>query len=117
MLLTVLVLLVGLNDISGLELAKSSRNRGMRKETKSEKPGLNVGLIVPFSNFLKKQYEKNVGAAVSSIKKKKYLWSNTYLLTDEQVHLEMMSINPSPTGGCMTGPESRHPTQVWGRLT
>ena len=59
---------------------------------------LNIGLIVPFSNFLKKNYDKNIGSAVLSIKKRKYKWASRYFLTDSQVHVEMMSINPSPTG-------------------
>ena len=59
---------------------------------------LNIGLIVPFSNFLKKQYEKSVGAAVSNINKKKYNWAKMYYLDEETIHTEMMSINPSPTG-------------------
>ena len=63
-----------------------------------------MGLIVPFSNFLKKNYDKNIGAAVSNIKKNKYMCSNTYWLSDAEVHLEMMSINPSPTGGYLTRP-------------
>ena len=62
------------------------------------RPALNVGLIVPFSNFLKKQYEKSVGAAVSGIKKKKFSWSYVYNLDEYTIHTEMMSINPSPTG-------------------
>ena len=62
------------------------------------RPALNVGLIVPFSNFLKKQYEKSVGAAVSGIKKKKFSWSYLYNLDEYTIHTEMMSINPSPTG-------------------
>ena len=63
-----------------------------------DRPALNVGLIVPFSNFLKKQYEKSVGAAVSGIKKKSYSWSYIYNLDEYTIHTEMMSINPSPTG-------------------
>ena len=62
------------------------------------RPALNVGLIVPFSNFLKKQYEKSVGAAVSGIKKKKFSWSYIYNMDEYTIHTEMMSINPSPTG-------------------
>ena len=62
------------------------------------KHSLNIGLIVPFSNFLKKQYEKSVGAAVSNINKKKYNWAKMYYLDEETIHTEMMSINPSPTG-------------------
>merc|ERR1719483_1061116 len=92
-----LVLLIGSNEISCLQLGTSTRNRGVKKDTSTEKRALNVGLIVPFSNFLKKSYEKNIGAAVSSITKKKYLWASNYSLTDNQIHLEMMSINPSPT--------------------
>ena len=103
MLLTLLIVLTGPRVISGLELGSSSKRGGSRSgKIESGKRALNVGLIVPFSNFLKKNYDKNIGAAVSNIKKNKYMWSNTYSLSDAQVHLEMMSINPSPTGGYLT---------------
>ena len=55
-------------------------------------------LIVPFSNFLKKSYEKSVGAAVGGVQKKNYAWSSLYYLDESTIHTEMMSINPSPTG-------------------
>ena len=72
---------------------------GFKSQTvEDNRPALNVGLIVPFSNFLKKQYEKSVGAAVSGIKKKKFSWSYIYNLDEYTIHTEMMSINPSPTG-------------------
>ena len=103
MLLTMLIVLTGPRVISGLELGSSSKRGGSRRgKIESGKRALNVGLILPFSNFLKKNYDKNIGAAVSNIKKNKYMWSNTYSLSDAQVHLEMMSINPSPTGGWNT---------------
>ena len=72
---------------------------GFKSQTvEDNRPALNVGLIVPFSNFLKKQYEKSVGAAVSGIKKKKFSWSYIYNMDEYTIHTEMMSINPSPTG-------------------
>ena len=105
MLLTLLIPLTGPRVISCLELGSSSKRGGSSwGKIESGKQPLNVGLIVPFSNFLKKNYDKNIGAAVSNIKKNKYMWSNTYSLSDAQVHLEMMSINPSPTGGYLTRP-------------
>ena len=78
----------------------SSRSReGIKSHRLDDnRQALNVGLIVPFSNFLKKQYEKSVGAAVSGIKKKKFSWSYIYNLDEYTIHTEMMSINPSPTG-------------------
>ena len=105
MLLTMLIVLTGAGVISGLDLGSSSKRGGSRRgKIESGNRALNVGLILPFSNFLKKNYDKNIGAAVSNIKKNKYMWSNTYSLSDAQVHLEMMSINPSPTGGYLTRP-------------
>ena len=100
MILPVMVMCLGQWVVLGLELGSNSRRGGMkREEIAPGKLALNVGLIVPFSNFLRKNYDKNIGSAVNSIKKRKYSWSNTHYLGDEQVHLEMMSINPSPTGG------------------
>ena len=106
MFLPLLIMLTGPRVISGLELGSSSQRGGLRRgKVESGKRVLNVGLIVPFSNFLRKNYDKNIGAAVSNIKKNKYIWSNTFSLSDAQVHLEMMSINPSPTGGYQTVPK------------
>ena len=91
--------LLAANLVSSLELGSNSRRGGRKKvEVVAGKRPLNIGLIVPFSNFLKKNYDKNIGSAVLSIKKRKYQWANRYFLTDSQVHVEMMSINPSPTG-------------------
>ena len=96
-----LMLLLSVKVIVCLDIGTRSRTRHTKEEISSEKTALNVGLIVPFSNFLKKPYEKSVGSAVASIKKKKYHWAQTFLFTDSQVHLEMMTISPSPTGGCI----------------
>ena len=91
--------LLAANLVSSLELGSNSRRGGRKKvEVVAGKRPLNIGLIVPFSNFLKKNYDKNIGSAVLSIKKRKYKWASRYFLTDSQVHVEMMSINPSPTG-------------------
>jgi hypothetical protein len=74
MLLTMLIVLTGPRVLTGLELGSSSKRGGSRRvKIESGKRPLNVGLIVPFSNFLKKNYDKNIGAAVSNIKKNKYM--------------------------------------------
>jgi hypothetical protein len=105
MLLTMLIVLTGPRVITSLELGSSSKRGGSRRgNIESGKRALNVGLILPLPNFLKKNYDKNIGAAVSNIEKNKYMWSNTFSLSDAQVHLEMMSINPSPTGSYLTVP-------------
>jgi len=83
-----------------LQLGSNSRSQNSYAGSRDQyefRHSLNIGLIVPFSNFLKKQYEKSVGAAVSNINKKKYNWSKMYYLDEETIHTEMMSINPSPT--------------------
>lgn len=75
------------------------RSRGPPARSEDDpRHALNIGLIVPFSNFLKKSYEKSVGAAVGNVKKKGYSWSDVYYLDEDTIHIEMMSINPSPTG-------------------
>ena len=75
------------------------RSRGPPARSEDDiRHALNIGLIVPFSNFLKKSYEKSVGAAVGNVKKKGYSWSDVYYLDEDTIHMEMMSINPSPTG-------------------
>ena len=75
------------------------RSRGPPARSEDDlRHALNIGLIVPFSNFLKKSYEKSVGAAVANVKKKGYSWSDVYYLDEDTIHIEMMSINPSPTG-------------------
>ena len=56
MLLTLLILMTGPRVISGLELGSSSKRGGSRMgKIESGKRALNVGLIVPFSNFLRKK--------------------------------------------------------------
>jgi len=82
----------------GIVLSNNNQRGGsFSNRVKSNLPSLNVGLIVPYSLFREKQYRDKIAVSVKAIHKKKYNWLQKYSLSDQQVHFEMMSINPSPT--------------------
>ena len=64
---------------------------------------LNLGLICPHSMFNKRDYIKKIKSAVDDIntpskKRKKFKFLEKFQFKFENVHMIMMTVNPSPTG-------------------
>lgn len=57
-----------------------------------------VGLIVPYSDFLRKQYIGKISSSVKAIQKKNYKFLQKYSLTDQQVCIKLSpECNASPS--------------------
>ena len=74
--------------------------------SKNNETELNVGLIVPFMTFRKRDYIKSITKAIASINKvpskhsreDSYTFLKKFDFKFKNVHMEMMKVNPSPTG-------------------
>ena len=61
---------------------------------------LNIGLIVPYSNFGKREYLRAINLGVTGLAKTrgaKFTFLKDYEFQPANVHFEMMTLNPSPT--------------------
>lgn len=61
---------------------------------------LNIGLIVPYSNFGKREYLRAINLGVSGLAKMrgaKLTFLKDYDFQPANVHFDMMTLNPSPT--------------------
>lgn len=75
-------------------------------DQKSNKPQqndnqLNVGLIVPHTNFGKREYVRAINSAVVNLQKNrgnKLSFLKNYIFQPTNIHFGMMSLTPSPTG-------------------
>lgn len=87
--------------------SKSSRKFDLDKtEDKKEvtRETLNIGLIAPHTNFGKREYSRAINSALLSLSKmrgatKTGITNNT-IFSAQNVHFDMMSLTPSPTGMC-----------------
>lgn len=62
---------------------------------------LNIGLIAPHTNFGKREYIRAIGSAVQALQKPrgiKLTFLKDYVFQAANVHFDMMSLTPSPTG-------------------
>lgn len=65
------------------------------------KEQLHVGLIAPHTNFGKREYLRAINSAVNGLNKirgQKLSFLSNYEFTVSNVHFDMMSLTPSPTG-------------------
>lgn len=83
---------------------KSSRKFEEKIDDKreKEKETLNIGLIAPHTNFGKREYSRAINSAILSLSKlrggtKTGITNNT-VFSSANVHFDMMSLTPSPTG-------------------
>lgn len=71
------------------------------KSRSSKKQPLHVGLIAPHTNFGKREYLRAINSAVNGLAKgrgTKLTFLANYDFTVQNVHFDMMSLTPSPTG-------------------
>lgn len=71
---------------------------------KGNAPGgtqLNIGLIAPHTNFGKREYLRAINSAVQVLQKvrgTKLTFLKTHQFASSNIHFDMMSLTPSPTG-------------------
>lgn len=76
---------------------------GDATKSRSSKPKqpLHVGLIAPHTNFGKREYLRAISSAVTGLAKgrgTKLTFLANYDFTVQNIHFDMMSLTPSPTG-------------------
>ncbi|XP_033340273.1 glutamate ionotropic receptor NMDA type subunit 2 isoform X9 [Megalopta genalis] len=76
-----------------------SRSHGIPNQT------INIGLVVPHSNFVVREYKKKLKDVISNLNKgrtkgkeyTKFTFLDKYIFTSDQVRLTMLKLTPSPT--------------------
>ena len=65
----------------------------------SSKLELNVGVVLPYSSWRRREYMNHIRTAVNSIRKTKASFSfmDKYQLTTTGVHMDMLKLSASPT--------------------
>ena len=74
--------------------------------SKSNETELNVGLIVPHTTLRRREYIRSITGAINNINKvpSKHSREDSYTFLEKfdfkfkNIHMEMMKVNPSPTG-------------------
>lgn len=73
-----------------------------RVQTSPSRESLNVGLLLPHTNFGVREYTRAINNAVSGLhrsqKQRRVEWLKKYSFSPVNVHTEMMKLTPSPTG-------------------
>lgn len=94
----VLFFLLSTVSFSEVESWGDATKSGRGSKAKTQ---LHVGLIAPHTNFGKREYLRAINLAVNGLTKtrgQKLTFLNNYDFTVSNVHFDMMSLTPSPTG-------------------
>lgn len=70
------------------------------EEVDDQTQHFNIGLIVPHTNFGKREYQRAIGSAVATLQKMrdtKLQFLRDYEFTAKNVHFDMILLTPSPT--------------------
>lgn len=99
--LVILGALVASTDCWRSTSPESTRLASRRRNGTSSE--MTIGLIVPHTNFGRREYTKAVNRTVGSLRKSKgqsklYSFLDKYNFTQHSVQLSMMRLTPSPTG-------------------
>lgn len=75
--------------------------RDVQTRKDSHKKEMNVGLILPYSNFGVRIYTRAINSALSGLHRARGFrmdWLKMYNFTPSNVHSVLMTLTPSPTG-------------------
>lgn len=83
----------------------ADKERHKTTEPKQQEPvqHFNIGLIVPHTNFGKREYARAINTAITSLQKMrdtKLQFLHDYEFTAKNVHFDMILLTPSPTSEC-----------------
>lgn len=100
-----LVLITATHPLHIKSASKSSRKFDVEKADDKKEPDketLNIGLIAPHTNFGKREYSRAINSAILSLSKMRGATktgiTNHTIFSAQNVHFDMMSLTPSPTG-------------------
>lgn len=84
-------------------LRLTNGGNSLSKGVGANKEQLNIGLIAPHTNFGKREYLRSINNAVTGLTKTrgaKLTFLKDYSFEQKNIHFDMMSLTPSPTGKC-----------------
>ena len=75
---------------------------GLAYEYDYTKQELNVGVVLPYSSWRRREYLNHIRTTVNNIKKMRNSFSfmQKYQLTTLGVHMDMLKLSASPTSKC-----------------
>ncbi|TDG43598.1 hypothetical protein AWZ03_009994 [Drosophila navojoa] len=82
-------------------LRLTNGGNSLSKGVGANKEQLNIGLIAPHTNFGKREYLRSINNAVTGLTKTrgaKLTFLKDYSFEQKNIHFDMMSLTPSPTG-------------------
>lgn len=100
-LLVLMLLLAVLPSPATYALRTANGGSSLSKGIGSNKEQLNIGLIAPHTNFGKREYLRSINNAVTGLTKTrgaKLTFLKDYSFEQKNIHFDMMSLTPSPTG-------------------
>lgn len=68
---------------------------------------ISLGLLLPHTTFRVREYSKAVQSAMVSLRKQDLSFLNTYRFQVSDIHTDMLKVNPSPTGRCISTIQSQ----------
>lgn len=95
----------GPKRISGGEKTRHQTTEHHKKPEEQTEQHFNIGLIVPHTNFGKREYQRAIGSAVQSLQKMretKLPFLRDVDFSGKNVHFDMILLTPSPTSKCLT---------------
>lgn len=82
--------------------AKAAVFRNFPHSHAAPKNSMNVGLLLPHTNFGVREYTKAINNAVAGLhrsqKQRRLEWLKKFTFSTANVHSDMMKLTPSPTG-------------------
>ncbi|XP_034490735.1 uncharacterized protein LOC117794257 [Drosophila innubila] len=100
-LLLPMLLLCCLCPTATVALRLTNGGNSLSKGATANKEQLNIGLIAPHTNFGKREYLRSINNAVAGLTKTrgaKLTFLKDYSFEQKNIHFDMMSLTPSPTG-------------------
>lgn len=65
---------------------------------------ISVGLLVPYTRFKFREYQRAIISAMNIFKGQDFTLLHSYRFNQNDVHVDMLKVNPSPTGTCVQKP-------------
>lgn len=90
----------GPKRISGGDKERHKTEHHTTKQQQDQEEHFNIGLIVPHTNFGKREYQRAIGSAVQSLQKMrdtKLPFLRDVDFSAKNVHFDMILLTPSPT--------------------
>lgn len=89
------------SNSNGSEGGRGSSSSSSRTAATNTRNQLNVGLLVPHTNFGRRDYLRSINTAVMGLQKgrgPKLTFLKDHEFQTSNIHFDMMSLTPSPTG-------------------